>query len=152
MSGENDNEKNLITGTRYLNIDGMLPYENRTAEYIRQTGNHVLYRVTPVFSGQDQIADGALMEAESVEDNGLMFCVYCYNVQPGITINYLTGDSSGPDFEGHPYAEYDRIDLSSEKALYAAQRNLNWQMGSLFFSEKISYKRRTSQIFCHMEQ
>ncbi|MCC6095108.1 MAG: DNA/RNA non-specific endonuclease [Eubacterium sp.] len=102
LTGENANEKNLITGTRYLNVDGMEPFENMTADYIKETGNHVLYRVTPVFEGNNALASGVLMEGESVEDKGagVLFCVYCYNVQPGITIDYATGDSSGPAFTG----------------------------------------------------
>lgn len=102
LAGENANTRNLITGTRYLNVDGMLPFENKTADYIESTGNHVMYRVTPVFEGDNLLASGVLMEAKSVEDNGtgLSFCVYCYNVQPGVTIDYATGDSSGPEFTG----------------------------------------------------
>ncbi len=102
LSGENANDKNLITGTRYLNIEGMLPFENETADYIESTGNHVLYRVIPLFRGNNLVADGVTMEAESIEDNGsgLKFCVFCYNVQPGITIDYSTGDSTGPEFTG----------------------------------------------------
>ena len=93
LAGENDNERNLITGTRYLNIEGMLPYENMVADYVEKTGNHVMYRVTPIFSGLDYVARGVLMEAYSVEDNGrgICFCVYAYNVQPGVSINYFTG-------------------------------------------------------------
>ena len=93
LAGENDNEKNLITGTRYLNIEGMLPYENLVADYVESTGNHVMYRVTPIFSGLDYVVRGVLMEAYSVEDNGrgICFCVYAYNVQPGVTIDYFTG-------------------------------------------------------------
>lgn len=95
LSGENANEKNLITGTRYLNVEGMLPFENEVAEYVEKTGNHVLYRVTPVFDGDNLVASGVQMEAYSVEDQGtgVMFNVYCYNVQPGITIDYATGES-----------------------------------------------------------
>lgn len=95
LSGENDNDKNLITGTRYLNINGMLPFEIETANYIRRTGNHVLYRVTPCFDGSNLLASGVLMEAQSVEDSGrgLRFCVYVFNVQPGIVIDYKTGGS-----------------------------------------------------------
>ena len=95
LSGENANERNLITGTRYLNEDGMLPFENMTASYVRTTGNHVMYRVTPVFEGNDLVAEGVLMEAKSVEDNGagLQFNVFCYNVQPQICIDYSTGES-----------------------------------------------------------
>ena len=95
LTGENANAKNLITGTRYLNVDGMLPFENMVADYIKETGNHVLYRVTPVFSGDNLVASGVQMEAESVEDNGdgILFNVYCFNAQPGIAIDYATGNS-----------------------------------------------------------
>ena len=99
LTGENANAKNLITGTRYLNVDGMLPFENMVADYIKETGNHVLYRVTPVFSGDNLVASGVQMEAESVEDNGdgILFNVYCFNAQPGIAIDYATGDSHQDD-------------------------------------------------------
>ncbi len=99
LSGENANEKNLITGTRYLNVQGMLPFENEVADYVESTGNHVLYRVTPVFEGDNLVASGVLMEAYSVEDSGAGVCfnVYCYNVQPGIVIDYATGDSELAD-------------------------------------------------------
>lgn len=101
LAGENKNEKNLITGTRYLNVDGMLPFENQVADYVKGTEKHVLYRVTPIFEGENLVASGVLMEAESVEDKGedILFCVYVYNVQPGITIDYLTGESSLTDSE-----------------------------------------------------
>lgn len=96
LTAKNANESNLITGTRYLNIDGMLPFENQVAEYVQQTGNHVLYRVTPVFEGDNLLASGVLMEGYSVEDsgNGICFCVYAYNVQPGVQIDYATGESA----------------------------------------------------------
>lgn len=95
LSGENANEKNLITGTRYMNIEGMLPFENKVAGYIRRTGNHVRYRVTPIFQGNHLLASGVRMEAYSVEDagSGICFDVFVYNVQPGIGIDYATGDS-----------------------------------------------------------
>lgn len=96
LSAENANEKNLITGTRYLNTEGMLPFENMVAEYIKSTRNkHVLYRVTPIFEGSNRLASGVEMEALSVEDKGKSICfnVYCYNVQPGIVIDYATGNS-----------------------------------------------------------
>ena len=95
LAGENANEKNLITGTRYLNVEGMLPFENKVDDYVERTSNHVLYRVTPIFEGNNLVASGVLMEAYSVEDKGrgVQFCVYCYNVQPGIDIDYATGDS-----------------------------------------------------------
>mgnify|MGYP000009454025 FL=1 len=96
LTGENANTKNLITGTRYLNVEGMLPFENMVADYVKESGNHVMYRVTPVFDGNNLLASGVLMEAKSVEDNGagILFNVFCYNVQPGVTIDYATGDSS----------------------------------------------------------
>ena len=95
LTAENANEKNLITGTRYFNVEGMLPFENMVADYIKETNNHVLYRVTPVFAGNNLVADGVLMEAKSVEDagEGVLFNVFCYNVQPGVAINYADGSS-----------------------------------------------------------
>ena len=92
---QNLNEKNLITGTRYLNVDGMLPFENEVADYVDETDNHVLYRVTPVFSDDNLVASGVIIEAKSVEDKGagVQFNVYCYNVQPGISIDYIDGQS-----------------------------------------------------------
>lgn len=95
LTAENANKSNLITGTRYLNVQGMLPFENMVADYIKETGNHVLYRVTPIFEGNNLVASGVLMEAKSVEDEGegIEFNVYCYNVQPGVGINYETGES-----------------------------------------------------------
>ena len=95
LAGENANEKNLITGTRYLNVDGMLPFENEVADYVYETDNHVLYRVTPVFSDDNLVASGVIIEAKSVEDKGagVQFNVYCYNVQPGISIDYIDGQS-----------------------------------------------------------
>lgn len=95
LAGENANEKNLITGTRYMNTIGMLPFENEIADYVKNTGNHVLYRVTPVFNGDNLVADGVRMEAYSVEDEGrgVSFNVFCYNVQPGVHIDYRDGNS-----------------------------------------------------------
>lgn len=95
LTAENANEKNLITGTRYMNVEGMLPFEEQVARYLDEYDNHVLYRVTPIFVGNNLVASGVLMEAYSVEDNGagICFCVYCYNVQPGVKIDYRTGES-----------------------------------------------------------
>lgn len=95
LSAENANEKNLITGTRYMNVDGMLPFENMVADYVKETNYHVLYRVTPVFEGENLVASGVQMEAMSVEDegDGIEFNVFCYNVQPGVGIDYASGDS-----------------------------------------------------------
>ena len=93
LTGENANERNLITGTRYMNVEGMLPFENEVAEYVSSTKNHVLYRVTPVFEGDNLLASGVEMEAWSVEDKGRGVCfnVFCYNVQPGVIISYANG-------------------------------------------------------------
>ena len=95
LTGENANKRNLITGTRYLNVEAMLPFENIIDDYVDATGNNVIYRVTPVFTRNNLVADGVLLEAYSVEDNGkgITFCVFCYNVQPGIKIDYVTGKS-----------------------------------------------------------
>lgn len=105
LTGENANERNLITGTRYLNVQGMLPFEDMVADYIRATDNHVLYRVTPIFEGDNLLASGVQMEARSVEDGGLGICfnVYVYNCQPGVIINYATGENEpAPVAEGEP--------------------------------------------------
>lgn len=95
LTGENANAKNLITGTRYLNLEGMLPFENLIADYVKETENHVLYRVTPIFEGDNLLASGVQMEGFSVEDNGegICFNVYAYNAQPYIVIDYATGES-----------------------------------------------------------
>ena len=118
LSAENANRENLITGTRYMNINGMLPFENMVADYIKETGNHVAYRITPIFEGNNLVCSGVQMEAYSVEDDGdgICFNVYCYNVQPGITINYATGDSSGPSnntTSSKPSAEQNNNSVSS---------------------------------------
>ena len=99
LTGENANTQNLITGTRYLNIEGMLPFENMVADYIQETNNHVLYRVTPIFEGNNLLANGVLIEGYSVEDKGagVSYCVFAYNVQPGIEIDYATGESKLAD-------------------------------------------------------
>ena len=95
LAGENANERNLITGTRYMNTEGMLPFEIQVADYVRYTGNHVLYRVSPIYEGRDLVARGVKMEAYSIEDSGEGVClnVFVYNVQPGIEIDYATGES-----------------------------------------------------------
>ena len=95
IAGSNGDPRNLITGTRYMNTKGMLPYENKVLLYIEETGNHVFYRVTPVFEGENLVASGVLMEAYSMEDagRGLTYCIYAYNVQPGVRIDYLTGEN-----------------------------------------------------------
>lgn len=102
LAAENANEKNLITGTRYFNVDGMLPFENMVADYVKETNNHVMYRVTPVYTGDNLVAEGVIMEAESVEDqgDGISYCVFVYNVQPGVVIDYATGESQLGDPSG----------------------------------------------------
>ena len=93
LAGENANERNLITGTRYFNVEGMLPFENMVADYIKETDHHVRYRVTPIYDGDNLVADGVRMEAQSVEDDEICYDVYVYNCQPGVTIDYATGES-----------------------------------------------------------
>ena len=117
LTGENANEKNLITGTRYMNVEGMLPFENMIADYVRETNNRVLYRVTPVFEGNELVARGVQMEAWSLEDKGegISFNVFCYNVQPGVGIDYETGESWVEEFNcNHTPQEYD-LNTSSGK-------------------------------------
>lgn len=102
LAGENANEKNLITGTRYFNVEGMLPFEEMVGDYVRENGNHVLYRVAPIFEEDNLVASGVQMEAWSVEDEGegICFNIYCYNVQPGVEINYLDGSSNLKESDG----------------------------------------------------
>lgn len=139
LSGENTNEKNLITGTRYMNVDGMLPFENMVADYIKETGNHVLYRVIPVFDGENPLASGVTMEAWSVEDEGegICFYVYVYNVQPGVDIDYTTGESSlaAPVAEEGEETETFVVNTSSRK--FHKESCAQWQ----------SIKEENRQIF-----
>ena len=102
LTAETDNESNLVTGTRYMNIEGMQPLEDYVAQHIKSTGHHVLYRATPMYEGNDLLAKGVLLESQCVEEpeSELTFCVFCYNVQPGIEIDYATGESAGPEFTG----------------------------------------------------
>ena len=109
LTGENANKANLITGTRYLNVEGMLPFEDMVADYLKEEheegrDSHVMYRVTPIFEGSNLVASGVLIEAKSVEDNGeaIQFCVYVYNNQPGIVIDYRNGDSKLDDGKAFP--------------------------------------------------
>lgn len=113
LTGENANEQNLITGTRYMNVTGMLPFENQVAEYVKNTGNHVLYRVTPLYEGQNLVASGVQMEALSVEDEGegVSFHVYVYNHQPGVVIDYATGESRLATEEEVLALEYADMDM-----------------------------------------
>lgn len=139
LSGENANVKNLITGTRYLNIEGMLPFENMVADYIKETNNHVMYRVTPIFEGGNLVAGGVQMEAYSVEDNGdgICFNVYCYNVQPGVEIDYFDGAS---EYSGE-YLEDD-----TTKAVYGFASGSNNSSQSNQKSEKTTASSKQNYI------
>lgn len=123
LGNENANEKNLTTGTRYLNVDGMLPFENQVADYIKTTDHHVLYRVTPIFVDDELVCRGILMEAQSLEDNGCVFCVYCYDVQPSIQIDYLTGDSLQVNVIDDPVIVPTDSDDGTEKKSYVLNTN-----------------------------
>lgn len=111
LTGENANPQNLITGTRYMNTEGMLPFEMQILNYIRETGNHVLYRVTPEYEGDNLVADGVQMEAWSVEDDGrgIKFNIYCYNVQPGVVIDYADGSNHLENLSEEDQAYYDEV-------------------------------------------
>ena len=141
LTAENANEKNLITGTRYMNVEGMLPFENMVADYIKETGNHVLYRVTPIYTGDNLVADGVEMEAKSVEDDGdgVSYHVFVYNEQPGVVIDHATGESHlAEDTESYadqeedtkPYEEYaedaqTEADAEQEQAVASGEYVLN---------------------------
>lgn len=120
LTAENANRSNLITGTRYMNVDGMLPFENMVADYIKETGSHVMYRVTPVFSGDDLVAQGVQMEAYSVEDDGdgICFNVFCYNVQPGVTIDYADGTNHLSDKDAQTDSSSTSTDTDTASAHY----------------------------------
>lgn len=124
LTAENANERNLITGTRYLNVEGMLPFENEVARYVESTGNRVLYRVTPVFVGDELVARGVQMEAKSVEDGGagVSFNVFCHNVQPGIQIDYQTGQSRRSQDAGST-GESSSIQHSADQIMYVLNVN-----------------------------
>ena len=122
LTGENANEENLITGTRYMNVTGMLPFENMVADYVKETGNHVMYRVTPLFKGNNLLAHGVQMEAYSVEDDGdgICFNVFVYNVQPQITIDYATGEST---YNGTVVEPDDDDDYQTQSTSYILNKN-----------------------------
>lgn len=141
LTGENANVRNLITGTRYLNIQGMLPFENAVADYVHATGNHVLMAVTPMFQGDDLVARGVSMMAESVEDGGegVSFNVFCYNVQPGVAIDYATGDNrldgtiEGtplPDVSGAPEASASSGETTDGAAASSADTSAETDKGT----------------------
>lgn len=141
LTGENANTANLITGTRYLNIEGMLPFENAVADYVQATGNHVLMAVTPLFEGDELVARGVCMMAESVEDggDGISFNVFCYNVQPGVSIDYATGDNhldgtiEGtplPDVSGAPEASANNGGTTDGAAASSADTSADTDKGT----------------------
>lgn len=138
LTGENANERNLITGTRYLNIEGMLEYENTVAEFVRKSDSFVTYRVTPVFSGNNSLAHGVLIEAlsQGSDEEKLSLCIFCYNVQPGIVLEYLTGESrlaiEGEDI--YPFEYFgEAADKDSEEAVLRIYRTPS---GSKYHTDK----------------
>lgn len=158
LTGENANERNLITGTRYLNAYAMLPFEEMIADYVKETGFHVLYRVTPCFADDELVARGLLMEGESVEDEGeaILFCVYCFNVQPGIIIDYQTGDSQlAPSDPDKPIREY-VINTNSRKIHLASCQSAIDMKGKNRQEYRGSYEDLVAQGYtpcpsCHPE-
>ena len=146
LSGENDNPKNLITGTRNMNNEGMLPFENMVADYVKETEGRVLYRVTPIFKENELVARGVLMEAKSVDDDEICFCVYVYNNQPGVTINYKTGESALADdplssivTENHDLLEITPSSLSNSIIEIYEEREGETFSGCLIVVEKTGY-------------
>ena len=138
LTGENANEKNLITGTRYMNVDGMLPFENMIDDYVESTGNHVLYRVSPMFENQNLVADGVLMEAYSIEDSGkgISFCVFCYNVQPGVEIDYLSGTNYAFGYPG-----------DASKGNYADNQNYSQSNTDNYYPTDPAYTNESSKAY-----
>ena len=154
LAGENDNDKNLITGTRYMNTEGMLPFENKVAEYVRNTGNHVLYRSTPIFEGENLLANGVILEASSVEDRGkgISFNVFCYNVQPGIEIDYKTGDSSQTAERSNPSMIERSIPEISEDVTYIANTNTKKFHYPSCDSVKDMKDKNKEELYCTREE
>lgn len=142
LTGENANTKNLITGTRYLNVDGMLPFENMVADYVKETGNHVMYRVIPVYVGNNLLASGVHMEGYSVEDSGegISFNVYCYNVQPGINIDYKTGESSLATTENSKPTENSQPQKTENYTLNTNSKKIHYP--SCSYAKKIAEKNK----------
>lgn len=128
LTGENANEENLITGTRYMNVEGMLPFENMVADYIKETGNHVLYRAIPIFEGENLVASGVVMEAFSVEDEGegVCFHVYVYNVQPGVEIDYATGESWETGDSASSALESQAEEQETDYVLNTSSKKFHW--------------------------
>ena len=146
LTAENDNECNLITGTEYMNTDGMLPFENMVAKYIKNTANHVMYRITPDFKGDNLVAHGVLIEAWSVEDNGkgICICVYVYNRQPGIAINYKNGTSKPASEIGNidePAKDNTDIEGATEYILNTSSMKFHFKSCSFGQNTSISNKQ-----------
>lgn len=155
LTGENANTSNLITGTRYMNTKGMLPFENMIADYVKETENHVLYRVTPVFDGNNLVASGVQMEAYSVEDDGEGIClnVYCYNVQPGVVIDYKTGESR-LDTETDSAEQDEQIEVLSEYVLNTSSKKIHSPdcSGAKSMSEKNKLVIKGNQLNLYLKQ
>ncbi len=148
LTGENANTRNLITGTRYMNVDGMLPFENLIDDYIERTDNHVLYRVTPIFEEDNMLASGVLMEAMSVEDKGegICFNVFCYNVQPWVIIDYSDGTNSlDPN-----YKEDDTSDINADYILNINSKKFHYptcsSVADMKAENKVSYSGSRSEL------
>lgn len=142
LTGENANERNLITGTRYMNVEGMLPFENMIADYVKETRNHVLYRVTPVYDGVNLVARGVQLEALSMEDNGegICFNVYVYNNQPGIVIDYATGESHLDDVP-------ETTDAPAAEGSYVLNTgSMKFHIDTCYQAEDISEKNRDTFV------
>lgn len=155
LAGENANEKNLITGTRYMNVSGMLPFENMVADYVKKTDHHVLYRVTPVYEGNDLVASGVEMEAYSVEDKGAGICfhVFVYNCQPGIGIDYRTGDSWLLE-EDVPFDKEEEKNSSKEADAQTYILNINTKKFHLPACESVNdmKEKNKKEVFCSREE
>ena len=143
LAGENANEKNLITGTRYMNVEGMLPFENMVHDYVKETDNHVLYRVTPLFDGDNLLANGVLMEARSVEDDGkgIEFNVFCYNVQPDVEITYSTGASKAVEKNDDSDAPEEEEDSEEEEQYNSQSYVVNTNTGKFHYPSCSSAKK-----------
>jgi len=143
LTGENANERNLITGTRALNIDGMLPFENMVADYVKEEKDaHVLYRVTPIYTGNNLVANGVLMEGYSVEDRGesIQFCVYCYNNQPEVIIDYATGESHYS--QGYGIADSNTSESSAKQSYVLNTNSKKFHLPSCGSVDEISSKNK----------
>ncbi len=157
LTGENANKENLITGTSFFNVSGMLPFENDVAEYLgKNEENHVMYRVTPIYDGSNLVASGVLMEAMSVEDNGkgITFCVYVYNNQPGIVIDYKTGKSrlatdeelpTTPDADELPSDSDEKLDTDTPKTYIINITTGKFHLPECYYAQKTGTSNRREE-------